>query len=353
MCHKFRAVRCRKTVGVTTRRQFVKNTALSFVSAPLVANPVCTAATLFDSHRKRPIMIPQLTLRWQDAEAIGPPSRRLSQAEIDAIPVSMTGFSTLNESLAIWRKLGPLKEPTYADFCEIKDRSGRWHLFGIEIVPNLLGNNLYHYVSDHLTGRYVRLPSITGGLSAERRADRVTRMCSPCIVWKDRQTAFMFYGHVIDKISADGSEEIYDASIRILESTDPKLEKWVPKEGPGFLEKNILFREKYCRDPEVIWDDKRQLYFMYYAVGDGWTDPEVRCVIRVRSSRDLIKWSEPKTLLAPPPGYRAAESPCILKRDDLYYLWVSGVDWGRMSLYVSEDPLNFGDPVRNRIMEQS
>ena len=32
---------------------------------------------------------------------------------------------------------------------------------------------------------------------------------------------------------------------------------------------------------------------------------------------------------------------------------MSGFDYGRMSLYVSEDPLDFGDAARDRITEQS
>jgi hypothetical protein len=35
-----------------------------------------------------------------------------------------------------------------------------------------------------------------------------------------------------------------------------------------------------------------------------------------------------------------------------YYLWVSGIDYSRVSLYISEDPFNFGDPAANQIEEQ-
>ena len=35
-----------------------------------------------------------------------------------------------------------------------------------------------------------------------------------------------------------------------------------------------------------------------------------------------------------------------------YYLWVSEIDYSRVSLYISEDPFNFGDPAANRIEEQ-
>ena len=54
-----------------------------------------------------------------------------------------------------------------------------------------------------------------------------------------------------------------------------------------------------------------------------------------------------------PPEYQAAESPFVLKKNGVYYLWVSGFDYGRMSLYISRNPFRFGDPVANRIAEQS
>lgn len=300
------------------------------------------------------VMIPMPSTRWEDAKAIGPPAWRRPREQMDRVPISATGFSSLNDTLAGWKSVGPQQKPIYADFCEVRDRSGRWHLVGIEVDPSISGYpTFYHYVSDRLTGNYVRLPSISGGPAAPNPPGQILKMCAPCVVWKDPETALMFYGHVIDRISATGQEETFDASIRVLESVDARLEKWVPRSDPELEEGNILFHEKFSRDPEIIWDDRRKLYLMYYAVGDGWSDPEDRCVLKIRTSPDLRKWSEPKTLMAPPPGYRACESPCVLKRDGLYYLWVSGFDWGRMSLYISEDPLDFGDPVGNRIMEQS
>jgi hypothetical protein len=82
---------------------------------------------------------------------------------------------------------------------------------------------------------------------------------------------------------------------------------------------------------------------MYYASEGIW----------MRTSKDLLNWSEHAVVMQPPPHYQAAESPFVLKRDGLYYLWVSGFDYARMSLYVSEDPAEFGDPADNRIMEQN
>ena len=78
----------------------------------------------------------------------------------------------------------------------------------------------------------------------------------------------------------------------------------------------------------------------------------LQTIVRVRTSNDLLHWSEPRTVMGPPPGYQCAESPLVIYRDGYYYLWVSGIDYSRVSLYISEDPFNFGDPAANRIEQQ-
>ena len=86
-------------------------------------------------------------------------------------------------------------------------------------------------------------------------------------------------------------------------------------------------------------------------VGDG--NPLFSDFSLVKDKQDRWHWSEPKTVMGPPPGgYQCAESPFVLYRDGYYYLWVSGIDYSRISRYISEDPFNFGDPAANRIEEQ-
>ena len=125
----------------------------------------------------------------------------------------------------------------------------------------------------------------------------------------------------------------------------------MPLKASTLEDGNILFKEKDCRDPEIDWIEERQTYFLYYVSGAGTADPSNPNEVRVRESPDLLHWSEPKTVMLTPPGYQAAESVFVLKENGLYNLWVSGYDYGRMSLYISEDPMNFGDPVKNRIMD--
>ena len=160
----------------------------------------------------------------------------------------------------------------------------------------------------------------------------------------------MFYAHGLHGEAGRGSAAEF--SIRVLES-DGRLDTWRPLADPSLEEGNVLFSEEDCRDPEIVKGAGSKEYYLYYASGAGHLDPANRNEIRVRRSRDLLHWSDPITVLLTPPGYGAAESPFVLYRDNLYYLWVSGWDYARMSLYVSEDPLNFGDPSNSRIMEQA
>ena len=341
---------------MTTRRQFFKQGVAS--GAVAMTSRFATAAD--SRHAKTSlsgkVMLPMPSVPWREATPIGGPHRELTRAEMAPFQSDPSGFANMQSSLKQARTYGPLLKSIgaliYNDFCLVQDKTGRWHTMGDEINLDIRGiPTLYHFVSRGIEGPYTRLQPVGSGFSVSQLPGRALTMTAPCVIWKDDRTALMFYAHVISG-EQNGVEKIYDASIRVLESTDAKLESWAPRFDPAFPEQNVVFRENYCRDPEVIWDKERRLYLMYYVIGDGWTDPQAQCVLRVRTSRDLSTWSEPKTLMAPPAGYRAAESIFVLKKDDLYYLWLCGFDYGRMSLYISEDPLNFGDPVRNRVMEQ-
>jgi hypothetical protein len=116
----------------------------------------------------------------------------------------------------------------------------------------------------------------------------------------------------------------------------------------------MVFRQQDDRDFCVFWDDRLGTYLMYYACAGVYPGlPGLNTIVRVRTSNDLFHWSDPVTVMGPPPGgYQCAESPLVLYRDGYYYLSVSGIDYSRVSLYISEDPFNFGDPAANRIEEQ-
>jgi hypothetical protein len=174
-------------------------------------------------------------------------------------------------------------------------------------------------------------------------------MWAPAAIWnQDRTTAFLYYFHYL------GSSDFNENCVRLLTSNSPELAAWNPYEGTELQEENMVFRERDDRDFCVFWDDRLGVYLMYYASAGTYGGlPGLHTIVRVRTSKDLLHWSAPTTVMGPPPGgYQCAESPFVLYRDGYYYLWVSGIDYSRVSLYISEDHFNFGDPAGNRIEEQ-
>lgn len=225
------------------------------------------------------------------------------------------------------------------DFCLAQDDLGRWHCTGI--LRDLDNSELFHAVSEELFGPYRWLPHIQSGCAVPNGVN----MWAPFIARPASGPALLYYAHL--KSSPLPGEA--PASLRLLQS-DGHLDRWGPRGNPD-LGENILFAERHARDPQILFDDRLGLYLLYYVIGDGWSEPEEGNVVRVRTSGDLLTWSEPVTVIKPPPGYRAAESIFVLPRNGLYYMWLCGFDYGRMSLYVSETPFCFGDPVRNRLLE--
>ncbi len=275
-------------------------------------------------------MIPAPSAPWLEAKRI----------------VGLTGQLSPAESARADQVLYRTEGVVYNDFCLIADQIGRWHCVGIaHRAPNGEAPTLFHAVSDMINGEYEMLDPIGSGT---HEATGV-QMWSPFIIWRNDHSALLYYSHQ----SRNTSRPTNNVSIRILESNDPRLEVWSPLRNHGLAHGNALFAEKLARDPCIFWDSELRNYLMYYVVGSGWEDPEREAVVRLRQSSDLLYWSEPTTVMVPPPGYRAAESVFVMQRGGLYYLWVCGYDYGRMSLYVSNTPFHFGDPLEDRVAEQS
>lgn len=240
-----------------------------------------------------------------------------------------------------------------SDFALIKDQVGQWHCIGtFGKDGNGTGNGYAEsdgYALFHAAGSSLNAPMMFTKKISYQIASPRAFMWAPGIVWsQDNTTAFLFYFHYL------GSSEFKENCCRLLVSHSPDLAVWQPYDGTSLLEKNMVFREQDDRDFCIFWDDRLNSYLMYYACAGTYPGlPGLNTIIRVRTSKDLLHWSEPVTVMGPPPGgYQCAESPLVIYRDGYYYLWVSGIDYSRVSLYISEDPLNFGDPAANRIEEQ-
>lgn len=227
------------------------------------------------------------------------------------------------------------RTPLYNDFCLTQSVDGRWHCIGIlfegKSRAEFRQNRLFHYVSDSIQGPYHLVDPLDLGYGKREG------VWAPCIMRGEERT-LMYYAHA-------GKEGM---SIRVAQAEDSQLRRW--HRGAGGEE--ILVTEEGARDPEIIKDQRTGLFLMYYVcaikAASDWEG-----VVRVRTSTDLLKWSEPRTVLGTPPGYGGSESVFVLQENGLYYMWVSSAaDYGVMSLYISTDPFSFGDVVANRIEQQ-
>ena len=241
----------------------------------------------------------------------------------------------------------------YSDFALIKDKLDRWHCIGT-FGKGRDGTGNGYALSDgyalfHAVGNSLEVPMTHLDKIPYQIASPQAYMWAPAVIWnRDRSTAFLFYFHYL------GSSEFKENCTRLLTSDAPDLTAWRLYDSADLAEQNLVFREQDDRDFCVFWDDRLNMYLMYYACAGIYPGlPGLNTIVRVRTSKDLLHWSEPTTVMGPPPGgYQCAESPFVLYRDGYYYLWVSGIDYSRVSLYISENPFNFGDPAANRIEEQ-
>jgi hypothetical protein len=286
---------------MTTRRHFLTQAIAGTATASVCRFAIPDESQLPNARHRSKAMIPMPSVAWREATPIWVAHRELTRTEIAPFPPDPSGFATMHGSLkqypAFDSLLRSIAVPLYADFCSVQDKGGRWHMMGIEIKEEVPGHpTLHHFVGEPLRGPYSRLPPIESSFPLPKRPDQFLKMCAPCVVWKDNETALMFYAHVVAGVE-NGVEKIYDASMRVLQSKDPRLEAWTPRLDPAFAEKNIIFRENFCKDPEIIWEEERKLYLMHYGTGEGWSDPEDQCVLRGRTSPDLSVWSEPRTLM--------------------------------------------------------
>lgn len=244
----------------------------------------------------------------------------------------------------------------HSDFAIIKDKRNQWHCIGtFGIEPDGVGDgraasdahSMFHAVGPSLEKPLKSQPKIRPGIESPQPAT----MWAPGATWnKEGTTAYMYYYHNYGWEIENGAIKAYilpeKSGCRLLTSSEPDLYIWKPYDGGKLPDRNLVFNEPSNRDFCVFWDERVGKYLMYYATNDS-PGP------KIRTSDDLIHWSEPKTVLTvlsgDPHGY--SESPFVLFRDGLYYLWTSGIDYSHTHLYISEDPFNFGDAIENSIEE--
>ncbi|WP_157961122.1 family 43 glycosylhydrolase [Lutibacter citreus] len=215
------------------------------------------------------------------------------------------------------------------DHTFVKAEDGKWHIFGIThpYVDPKLGNvhdgeyASFHAISSSTNFKetlkedhYLDLPKI---LTPKQRPGEITANHAPYIVKKDGLYN-MVYGH---------------SPIRL--ATSPDLYNWTPKG-------NLFEEEKGARDPNLLFH--KGTYYITYC--------SEKCV-RMRTSKDLINWSEAKTILVT--NEFDPESPSIIFYNDSFYLFVCAWEKGswdgiilqgaythKAYVYLSDDLNDFG-----------
>jgi len=227
-----------------------------------------------------PILVPRITGEWV----------HVYQPVPDVFPGPDSPRFKTGQRYADWQ---------VNDHCIIKGPDGRWHAFGITHPAVATGEPNPHeaeWFSFHAVAPAGRLkPQAKPGawkdhpkiLPPAARPGEIKEKHSPFIVFHQGEYR-MFYGY---------------SPIRYATSTD--LWTWTPR--------GAIFHEKEgARDPHVLLDNG--VFHMSYT--------SKRSVV-LRTSRNLIDWSEPTTIYTLPDGEGGGpESPTILAlHGGFYLLW--------------------------------
>lgn len=203
-----------------------------------------------------------------------------------------------------------------------------WHVFGI-IRP---GTDFIHLTSDSLTsGDWTRHDNF--------RLGDGTEIWAPHIIQDDDGRFHMFYTRI--GIPREIGHSVSDNLIEWTHTDEPILDLTTPS---GANAKN--------KDPMILRDGDR--WIMYYSRVKEQVDGEDYWVLGTSVSTDLLHWTDHQIAFDEDrPADPGVESPFVVRRGDLYYLFLSARPWpsGGVDVFVSEDPFHWetGDEPDHRI----
>lgn len=230
------------------------------------------------------------------------------------------------------------------DHCLVRDAGGRWHLFGIFQAQSRWDEELETFVhavaappAEPGSMTSLRFEFANPPFALKRDASLgETHLWAPHVV-QDGDRWLMFY--------QSGGPHPDRAGIRVAESTD--LFAW-RRIGAGPLFEDLCV----ARDPMVF--RAGGVWIMYYTRCD---DSASRTSgVAYRTSRDLLRWSEPAMALVvtgSEPMFNSGytESPFVFERGGWYYLSVTAypVAWDATLVYRSRSPFAFTGPPFARL----
>ncbi|MHC0430988.1 family 43 glycosylhydrolase [Streptomyces sp. O3] len=211
------------------------------------------------------------------------------------------------------------------DHTIVRDEStGTWHLFGIthaEPADPEAEDSFAHATAPSLRGPWTKQPM---ALNVDP-AYGESHLWAPHVI-RSGSTYYMFY--------AGGQTEGDPSRSQINLATSTDLHHWKRRaDGP-------LFRDGYeARDPMVTRVGTQ--WVMYYTATETATGG--RSVVAYRTSPDLVSWGPRKTAFTASGG-GWTESPYVIQRDGLWYLFIGGssaTDYVGAEVYASADPFRF------------
>ena len=209
------------------------------------------------------------------------------------------------------------------DHCFMRGKDGTWHMFGITGIPRspISGKVFAHATAESLT--QVPWDKKPFALKADSKSKEVL-LWAPHVILHNG-TYHMYY------CAGDADPTKYKIHLAISKD----LEKW--QRHP---ENPMIVDGFHARDPFVIKVGDE--WVMYYTATSSPTGGNY--VVACQTSRDLIHWSNRKTVFRDPAkgtGGGPTESPFVVRRGEYYYLFI-----GPRGGYVGTDVFRSGSPLK-------
>ncbi len=228
------------------------------------------------------------------------------------------------------------------DHCFTLGADGKWHGYGIighkPINPWVGETKLFHISGDGFDEP--KWDDHDYALTTQEGKEKV--LWAPHVFYdKKRREWSMFYniGNMQDNAPN------YASWGQLCMATSKDMETWQRHEF------NPLFSDPgHARDSYILKD--KGIYYFYYT--RTFNEVDLRSCVAVRTSKDLRRWSGAKivhTQALTCDWGGDAESPYVVKRGDIYYLFIcrAMTKYDQTHVYWSSDPTNF--PIENFVCE--